>query len=73
MCHFSIAKLDSISIIGSFKRNARSESIHPNVKKILSFQFEKFSPFQKGIQESGNSRIIVRKIINNNCNNLQYK
>jgi len=70
MCHFSIAKLDSISIIGSFKCNARSKSIHPNVKKILSFQFEKFSPFKKGIQESLFVRLLTTTAITYNINNI---
>jgi hypothetical protein len=46
---FSTNELVSVGTDGSSTCNAKSKSVHPNVKRILSFQSEKLSPFKNGI------------------------
>ena len=47
-------------------RSAKSKSIHPNVKRILSFQSEKFPPLNNGMLEDSLNKEVATTAITKN-------
>jgi hypothetical protein len=64
-------KLDSVGTCGSSTQNTRSKSIHPDVKRILSFHLKKKIPFRKGIRESLFIKKLKAAVKIKNLSNIQ--